>query len=263
MGTWYGHKACLHYPASALKPWSSHEKMPQQLQMSALWDPPAQRAGYTAQTEVPGWRLRAQAALLLLLGRWGEGTPLLQARARSLLLQRFLPPRSPLQEASLTWWCDAAWRQHMPPPLLRTPALTTTGLPRGRLFSLESPTLGYLHPFLRERQEVVWIRAIYSYLHPSPSQAPCPVPWWRYLQLSSPAAHRWVCSTLLGWQVGTRNPGCPGGQGPLWVPSLASCLQCFPQRQKWCCPHMGTCRKQREDRSLGKPVASLQQQQKP
>lgn len=160
------------------------------------------------------------------LWRWGEVTPLLQARARSLLLQRFFLPQSPLQEASLMWRCDAAWRQHMPPPLLRTPALTTTGLPRGLLFSLESPTLGYLHPFLRERQEVVWIRAIYSYLHLSPSQAPCAL-------MKIPTAGLTHCTplrqgpeapqsvpALLGWQVGTRNPRCPGGRGPFGSPAL-------------------------------------------
>lgn len=31
-------------------------------------------------------------------------------------------------------------------------------------FSLESPAFGYLQPFLRERQEAEWIRAIYGYL---------------------------------------------------------------------------------------------------
>lgn len=210
---------------------------------------------------------------------WLRGRPLLQSGARTQALQRFFLPRSTSsQEASVMWWGDAAQQQPAPPPLLRTPAFTTTGFPWGRarqlaqhstrlLFSLESPASGYLHPFLRERQEAKWIRAIYGYLRPSPYPAlggPCAlmeIPLFGFMRWGRRGPEAPV-SSLLGQWVRTRNhsgPGETGGAGR-GIPGLASSngpVSVFHGRKKWGSPHRGSCRKQRQDRFQGKPAAFL------
>lgn len=190
------------------------------------------------------------------------------------------------QEASPMWRGDAARRQPAPPSLLRTPALTTTGLPRGQappparhgtrlLFSLESPAFGSLHPFLRERQEAEWIRAIYGYLHPGPYRAPSVTPrldgdayGWAHALPTAESGTRSIpaCSSPPGPAGRDQESWLPQGSGtPHRSPSLASCQhphRRFPREAKavlssW--RHL----QRAEDRPPDKPTASPPRQRKP
>lgn len=74
--------------------------------------------------------------------------------------------------------------------------------------------------------------------------------------------------SLLGVLVGTRNCGCPREQGPPPPGPPALLAANAPAgvshgRQKRCCPDRVTCWNQGEDRSLGKPAASLPPHPKP
>lgn len=135
-----------------------------------------------------------------------------------------------LQEASPMWRGDAAQRQPAPPRLLRIPSShhyrpsARPGAAAGAaqqhdtrlLFSLESLAFGYLHTFLRERQEAKWIRNIYGYLRP------CPYPhldgdtsgWAHTLlttEMGQEATRNMGNAIPPGAWVETRNGSGPGG----------------------------------------------------
>lgn len=90
----------------------------------------------------------------------------------------------------------------------------------------------------------------------------CPLLRWDRRGPEAPA------SSLLGQWVGTRNHSGPGetGEAGRGIPGLASSngpVSIFHGRQKWGSPLRGSCRKQRQDRSQGKPESFLLLQPKP
>jgi len=128
---------------------------------------PAPRAGHRAGVPCPASAARGEVTAA------AEVLPSTFSSAR----------RKPLR-------CDGATRRGASPrvPRFREPRLSplpafheagcrSVALHDTRLlFSLESPAFGYLHPFLRERQEAKRLGAIYGYLRPGPYRAPSIAP---------------------------------------------------------------------------------------
>lgn len=150
-----------HWPQDMKFPWKNVTAVPA---ISSFATSPAPGAGQNTGT--PAW-LRGRRQHPGCSGRREEGAPLLQSGAMSRALQRFFLPRSRRSAGSLSdamGRCGAAAARASPTSenpsfhhyrLSVRPSATagTAQHSTARLFSLESPAFGYLHPFLRERQE--------------------------------------------------------------------------------------------------------------
>lgn len=130
MTTQYGHKACPCYSASGFEPWSSHEKMSLQLQLSALWDLPCS-GGWPRHREA--YLSPRALASLPLPGVQKWGCTLSAVRGKVTITAEVFPStlssacRKPLR-------CGGVMQRRASPRLpcfWESPALTTTGLPRG------------------------------------------------------------------------------------------------------------------------------------
>lgn len=111
----YGYKACPHYPASGLEPRSSHENMPLQLHLSALWDLPRSAAWPVHKGARLGPRV---PAAVLMLGVQRRGWTPSAVRGKVTLAAEVFPStlssvrRKPLR-------CDGVMRRSASPHLLR------------------------------------------------------------------------------------------------------------------------------------------------
>lgn len=201
--------------------------MSQQLQLSALWDLP-RSAGWPQHRGVCLAPRAPVVALPLGAQRRGHTPPVVRGKATvaAEVFPSTLPSicRKPLR-------CDGVMRRSaslcLPrfwePQFSPLPAFHEAGCRSWHgtaphdtrlLFSLESLAFGYLHLFLRERQEAEWIRAIYGYLRPGPYRAPSGTPHLDGDDTSSCA--RALSATETGQEVTRSAPGCtipPGAVG--------------------------------------------------
>lgn len=169
-----------------------------------------------------------------------------------------------LQEASPMWWSDAAQGQPAPPLLLRIPS-SHHYRPSARLGAAAGTARQHMttacsfhwNPRLLSIYILFLERGRKSNESETSMVTSAPVLTHTLMEISP------VGLTLCSPRPGRRGPEmavAPGArEAGRNTPSLSSCNTpsgISYRRLKWSCPHRGTCRKQREDRSWGKPVKS-------